>query len=902
MRGMVFSLDIIIGISVLIVVLTSSYYLFSVPEVHEEIEYEQMNLLSNDFLNSMAEIKVFEAANQSETINNMITNNNLTEDELELSVLDLVLTYWGIYKDENDLLKKEIAENITEEIINSISILDNLEFSLIIGNDLITGNHSNSSESLSVSSLIENTYGSGPKYGYIARAYLSGIKTNKSRYLYFGGFVGQGNLNFNLNIPETAGEIMSAYIEVYSGSNFSLYINGNFSGNFSPDNTTGNFSANIKSADINLSNFIKGNNTIEINFNSANITEQYLGGGFLKVDYNSTELYEEKESGKMKYYFPGIKGIMNLYDGFYVNGDLNNISVYLHYYNNITGSVFYLTIANATIFESNNTGEINITLNNSDINSSVTSAGLSYTNISKTTIPLRFGIRSIDFMEQETGNADIVLITDVSGSMAYCVENNSDCSSGNQRIDLAKQLDKEFIEIILNTTGNRIGLADYRDKVESSHSLSTNKTSLFEQIDKYEAEKGTCICCGLNEAYEMLEPPKSNSSRQRFVVIMTDGIPSHKCADSGCEGIKTKGVFKGDCYGCTYCCPADPDTGSNCDCPTSQSCGECGCYSWSGWWCHIHPTCCEHTCSCTCESCCQQSCKCSCEMQNANFSSCRLHNDLNTTVHSIGFGPIANCQMGNTTLTAIADCGNGNYYASQNSSELQEIYRNIAASIVSISYTTQKISVEGNISLTGNILYNDSYMEFFYNESKPEFDYGEFSISFEENCIDSICTLKKNPETQVLEAKVTSYSADYWTNLLVLTNSTPENITIYNLSTYGFYENLGDPFILDIPVEKISNEINSIYIFLGINETDRISGLNDSKLIYSLKVPGSVNYGDIFNSSYNAEEDAKQRLKDSIYNLTGQNISILTNTDTNVIRGIRTISDANLVKFVIGKK
>jgi len=890
-KGLVFSLDVIIGISLLLIVLISSFYLFSVPEVYEERGYEQQKLIANDFLNSLAELKVSEAATQSKTIENLILNGNITEDEQELSVLNLILTFFARYKDENNTVEKEIAENITKEMANSVKILKNINFSLSVGNDFIVGNYTNTSDKIVVSSLIENTYGSEePKYGYMARSYLSGIETERASYLYFGGFVGQGNLSFNLYIPENAENITSAYLEVSSGFNFSLFVNNNFSGNFFLNSSAGNFSANIKSS-VNISNFRRGNNTIKIIFNTTNLTEMYLGGGFLRVNYNTTELFEEKESGKQRYNFPGIEGIINLYDGFYIPGNLTNINIYLHYYNNISGGSIFLTIANATVFESNEVGEVNISLNNSNISSSIANSGLSYYNISKLTIPIRLGMKSITFTEQEVGNADVVLITDLSGSMSQCVENNSDCPSGSQRIDLAKQLDKEFVDIILNTSGNRVALVSFNSGISNYTSLTNDTAYLNSTIDSYTAGGGTCICCAENKAYEILQT-ESNSSRQKFVIMMTDGIPSHKCTSSGCAGTSSSSYFEKDCYGCTYCCPANPIDGSNCECPTSQSCGYCGCYWWGcGWriW--------------GCNSCCQQSCSCSCEIQNANFSSCRLHNDLNATVHSIGFGPIANCQMGNTTLSAIADCGNGEYYASQNASELQEIYRNIAQSIVSISYTTQKVSVEGNVSIGGNLLYNDSYIEFNYNETGTEFGYGEFSLTFEKNCTNGTCILDKKNETEILDAKITSYSADYWTNLVILTNSTSENLTIYNLSKYGEYEKLGDPFMISIPKETVSNGTNEIQIFLGINETDRISGSNDSKLIYSLKVPGIVGYGSVFNTIEEAEEDARKRLEEKIYNLTGQEISILgINTGTSTITGVRTISNTSLVKLVYWRK
>ena len=877
-KGLVFSLDIVIGIFLLLIVLISSFYLFSVPEVYEERGYEQQKLIANDFLNSLAELKVSEAATQSKTIENLILDGNITEDEQELSVLNLILTFFARYKDENNTVKKEIAENITKEMANSVKILKNINFSLSVGNDFIVGNYTNTSDKIVVSSLIENTYSSEePKYGYMARGYLSGIETERASYLYFGGFVGQGNLSFNLYIPENAENITSAYLEVSAGSNFSLFVNNNFSGNFFINSSAGNFSANIKSS-VNVSNFRRGNNTIKIVFNTSNLTEMYLGGGFLRVNYNTTELFEEKESGKQRYNFLGIEGIINLYDGFYIPGNLTNINIYLHYYNNLSGGSIFLTIANATVFESNEVGEVNISLNNSNISSSIANNGLSYYNISKLTIPIRLGMKSITFTEQEVGNADVVLITDLSGSMNWRM-NSSDtgiersCDDpllydpSTKRISVAKCLDKDFVRIIMNLSGNRMGLVGFNSNAyKYTPTLNYTKEQLISEIDSYpdSPSGGTCICCAINKAYQLLQQ-YSNASRDKYIIVMSDGIPSECC---GCAGWSCWWIW---CW-CNSC--DQQGTG------TSSQYSDCG----------------GGASDCTGTA-------CSGAIQNAIFSSCRVHADLNATVHSVGFGPVATCENANYTLHEIADCGNGSYYASQNASELQEIYRNIAQSIVSISYTTQKVSIEGNVSIGGNLLYNDSYIEFNYNETGIEFGYGEFSLTFEKNCTNGTCILDKKNETEILDAKITSYSGDYWTSLVVLTNSTSENLTIYNLSKYGNYERLGDPFIISIPVKYISNGTNNITLMVGLSEDNQTLGSNDSKLIYSLKVPGFVGYGSVFNTIEEAEEDARNRLKDKIFNLTGQNISILgINTGTSTITGVRTISNTSLVKLVYWRK
>jgi len=1298
-KGLVFSLDVIIGISLLLIVLISSFYLFSAPKVYEEKENEQQKLIAKDFLISLAELKVSESSDESPTIKNLISNGNLSDDELELSILNLILTYWAQYKDENNTLKKQIAENITREMANSVKVLKGVNLSLIVGNDLVIGNYSNISNSVIVSSLIENTYSSTkPKYGYMARGYLSGIEAERASYLYFGGFVGQGNLSFNLYIPENAENITSAYLEVSSGSNFSLFVNNNFSGNFFINSSAGNFSANIKSS-VNISNFRRGNNTIKIVFNTSNLTDMYLGGGFLRVNYNTTEFFEEKESGKQRYYFPGINGLINLYDSFYIPGDLNNMSIYLHYNNTIDGSVIYLTIANATIFRSNATGGHNIILNNTQILSNLTNAGLSYTNLSRKTVPLRLGTETLA-LEQYFGVSDAALITDVSGSMKWRMDQNwvdgvaRECNDTNledlstQRISVAKCVDKDFVDSMLNVSGNRVGLVSFTDFVYNTHELSNNSTSLKNQIDSYTPLWGTCICCGINEAmdlleklyvvdlisqgdvwkytanYSTIEPPVingsdwksleyndtnwssgkailgfeknaswhfqnwnyrvpvdisntagnltdyqikitydfseeySNGNIQQYCqdirftyynytsgnqteipywieecnlsangnAIIWVKVPflenntstriymyygnstvnsksngdatfeffddfngvslnatkwthvqgSYSVSDSAFHGNGGNSIewIRTNTYQTTGSTLIEfkmkPDFSSK-DWDSGIGVGTSGEGTASGfvddydegdpmtimdnlWWSgssnkdiarsdfntyHIYKVIIDNLTNTryfydltdgrihnrtgiksgyiwlitdsetpsrdtsydwifvskyvdpkpiitfgittnignnsgnyyfrkkfylTRRNLINESILYVYSDDNAeiylngylidndtqehsatywnrkiainisyfkngeNIVAVKLRNNDNESakfdlkleatferrkamlvmsdgqatvkcaeqgtgsatndaiqagcdardqgilVYSVAFGSAAD----KTTLQKIA-CWNcsandwisgeegdncSRFYQSSNVTELKKIYKEIASEIANLSLERQVLGVGGNISWANNYLYNDSHILFNYNETSINFSFGEFSLTIENNFTSpGIISLIKPNETEVLDAKITSYSGDYWTSLVVLTNSTSKNRTIYNLSGYGEYEKLGDPFIISIPVKYISNGTNNITLMIGLGKDNQTLGSNDSKLIYSLKVPGFVGYGSVFNTSEEAKEDAINRLEEKIYNLTGQNISVLSiNTNTNIIRGIGTLSNTSLVKLVYSKK
>ena len=84
------------------------------------------------------------------------------------------------------------------------------------------------------------------------------------KYVYFGGYVGDGNITTTIIYN---GTLKSAAMEVAINDNFSLFINGKAAGNY----TKGNTSYEPISVDLSpyLASFVSGNNTIE--FRNGNI-------------------------------------------------------------------------------------------------------------------------------------------------------------------------------------------------------------------------------------------------------------------------------------------------------------------------------------------------------------------------------------------------------------------------------------------------------------------------------------------------------------------------------------------------------------------------------------------------------------------------------------------------------
>jgi hypothetical protein len=328
---------------------------------------------------------------------------------------------------------------------------------------------------------------------------------------------------------------------------------------------------------------------------------------------------------------------------------------------------------------------------------------------------------------------------------------NKDCSRVNEsdtnRISLAKCLDKEFVQIILNVSGNRVGLVAYSgipntiptsnsQTIVSYHNLSNNSASLISQIDSYTPNGATGICGSLRQSIKMLLD-QSNSSRSKFIVLMTDGLANVQCNP------KNQNSTVG-------CIPRI--------CPSTGYCAGGGClYSTCGDW---------------------------ISEKAANDSiqeGCRAMS-YDIKVYTVGFGPVSTCPISNYTLNEIARCGGGKYYSSSNTTELMNIYRSIAGEIVSLSYETQRINITGNVSLN-NELYPDSYIYVNYTSNKPQLNYGEITLTLESPIIGEMINANINSSfayggfqvpnvLRVNTAKATSYSYEYWTDkVLVKPNS-----------------------------------------------------------------------------------------------------------------------------------
>ena len=163
----------------------------------------------------------------------------------------------------------------------------------------------------------------------------------------------------------------------------------------------------------------------------------------------------------------------------------------------------------------------------------------------------------------KTVEADVISVVDLSGSMRSCnnvypwyccyfalygdygngncygveLDKKDDCTSycGGEWVDRltpTQNANKELINTLFETEGNRMGLVGYSSDIKESASLNLtdNVEDLNTTINSWEAQGGTCLCCGINEAAAKLKQ-QSAPGKTKTMIIMSDGDANLRCAE-----------------------------------------------------------------------------------------------------------------------------------------------------------------------------------------------------------------------------------------------------------------------------------------------------------------------------------------------------------------------------------
>lgn len=760
-KGLFFTIDAILAVSILLgtLLVITSFYVGERSRV--SVDY-----IANDVMNVLYELKVSEVDNPF--VDELIANESITN--MDNSILSQAGEFWA---EGNIGLARLLIMNITNGLVD-----DNYGISLSIDGDVIfSRNVSDSGEIVKSYKIISGIEKNKTINGILSQSYLLSEPVKKSEsFGYFGGFVGQGNITKIISDIPSDANITEMKLELNSGGNFNFYINGiQCLSDFVVNNDTSRSNTwDISVCNSSINNGV--NNEFKISF-IDDFSSAYIGGGYIKVKYYTDRSINNTQTSKEIYWFPGIEGILNLYSGADIPGTLNSWKMNLYLYNNYSS---YVVVGNETVADIVGSSEVEHVY-----------AERNNLSMSSGTIPIRVGISNISLvLVNVSGNpADVVLSTDVSGSMGWCGEyfNPYECNyycfvggskscevssvgecSGNvcggycwwpyghslscerTKLNIAKEASKNFVDSMLNETGHRVGLNAYSSSLVSSLDLTDDNITLKNRIDSYNDNGGTCICCGINKARKML----TDDDSLKFIVVMSDGEANYYCSDF------------------------DDETGSSSgSSQASQAAIDAG----------------EYACN----------------------------NGID--VYSVGFGYDAD----HDTLKQVA-CSEDMYFNVSEFEFLPQVYEIIAGDIgIKANYSAQTLNYSGEVEVAN--LYPNSSIEFNYTpQVKPE-TFGEFEVYLETSDFsDCNPSFYVYDQVRVTDARLISFSSNYWTDMVKLNNE-----TIWNLSKYGDdYEKLGDPAVIQLPPDKIiSGAYNNLSIKTGEDSLTNEGCSQDNHLI-----------------------------------------------------------------------
>lgn len=747
---------------------------------------------SQDLLNSLNNIKMDEV----DGFDVDVQNQTLLRDDI--SVLDQIGFYWS----QNDtasaeLLFLEVAGHIVDDLDN---------FKLSFGDDNIYVKGSQTGDSAIVHSrMITGIGDESPITGFTSSAYLTRIRDKlTSEFVYFGGFTGQGNITKSITLPDdyNSTRMQEIILKIETPMEFELAVNSDVC------RASLNGAAGVVSTwDLTdcAPYFTAGVNTLKFTSNSL-LNNSYISGGYLKTTFKTDKLLGQGESGIKRYNLPEIEGYINLYDGFAVQGIINEIDVNINLDSQYD---IFMNLGGEDLFNSPGTP-------------GVRNLAFTYSNLTlpPTELPLRMGLSNTSEVGAISGSpADTILLTDVSGSMDACGAyteqdycqyqyrwwffwfttncpytgscNADECGTGSStrnhevipvtsctdtQLDMAKEASNDFVDNILNeSTAHKIGLADFATSANSYLDLTNEDAVLKSEINSYNADGWTCVCCALNRARLMLD----KSENLPFVVLLGDGEPNTYC---GGENVTTGQGQE-----------SNPDH-------SSQSVVE-------------------------------------------SYESAQKLCDMGVELFTVGFGETMT-DFGQEVMQNLS-CNSSMYYDATNTSDITQVYENITSEILlAANYSGQKIELVGDFNTTR--ILSDSYIDINYTPFESIDTQGRIEISFEEQIFNdgNHCSGEVFIPSNLLisDAKVASYSGDLWTKSVTISNSAEDDLTLYNLTNFGIdYRQFGDPFEIQIPVATLqTGEMNTINLEVGESPTNSTECNEENTFIYSALLESST--------------------------------------------------------------
>lgn len=753
-------------------------------------------LLAQDVLLSLESMTLAELSAHQPVVSDILADTALTGN-------DTVLYGVGFLWVTNDTR----LDNLTEVLANVTPVQTGLRLRI---QDEIVYEREGLSRNLSASAALQQITGideGKPLGGTSSTAFLRRLSNKQnSVFAYFGGLIGQGNVSILIELPAdvNSSRINSFSLEGDPEIDYDLLVNEAFCDSFSP--STPSLVPDFLDLDACIPLLQPGTNNISLHF--VNITDGYIAGGAVRIDFTTDTFTSNIDLNRTRYVFPEVVGVANVFDAFTVPQTLLSMEGRLHYESPGGGVVSYLTVGEKTVWESNQSGEVDVLLSDADF----LAAGLDYSLLSNRTVPVRFASFNTTSTVLTGGNADVVVVTDYSGSMKKDIDSWAQGNAGSvddcpnlymdndiRRTHLGRCLGKEVVDIVMNYSGNRLWPVHYESDDVVRYENPEDQEALMSYYETFSGTwpqqgKGkTCIACALSEAYEVFdENPDLN--RSRHVILMTDGLPTH-CTDAGCSG-RSSG------YGSKICEGLCDVSGQNCN-SFGSMCTDSSCGSAIG---------------------------------NAMVVAQDLVDDWNVTFHTVAFGPVGTCDNATQLLMDIASLSpNGTFSYSDDPEELRDIYENISTSILqSVELVAQTVVSDSELTLS--TLHGDSYIEALHEQTTTPAKQNEIEVTRQtpqlSGCTD---TVNFPSGVRIAEARLVSYSGPYWTDLVVANDEQVLNLSEFFVS----YSRLGDPFQVNIPISYLSNS-TEFTVNIGESPTNSSGCSLNNSVVYTALVPSAT--------------------------------------------------------------
>lgn len=341
MKGIIFTLDVLIGLMIVLLLLT--LYPFKSETSYPEISFQSLSYVANDILDLLSTLKVKEVRSYP-TISNLLEKGILKKEDLEKSVLDLIGSFWYAGNES-------IARNITRELLENLT--QGVCVNLSTNNGVIYSSCNLTSPPIATSSTLLSGYEVGkPSSGYVARAWAKKVVKNSTLIIPFfpegSGWSGK-NLTITKKFNLSQMKILDAtlYLSFHYGGPSDevrveeLRVNDNLISN---DKIQWLYKSEVTSVfwgvttavfgKVNITEEIHpGFNEIKLVLDGSNYHSHTHPGMRLVITYRVNQTIEQKSKKIVKrYYFDDVEGRTGSWAtlSFFIPPSAKNVSAKLH--------------------------------------------------------------------------------------------------------------------------------------------------------------------------------------------------------------------------------------------------------------------------------------------------------------------------------------------------------------------------------------------------------------------------------------------------------------------------------------------------------------------------------------------------------------------------------------------